>query len=74
MSHLFTIADNVWDSVDTPTVLKTAQALHEIGLFKFPFQTFDVQIHLNEKATRKFFACDSSQPLLAAPFKTLVFR
>jgi hypothetical protein len=73
MTHLFTIADNVWDSVDTPTVLRTAQALHEIGLFKFPFSKFDIQVHFTDKSVQKFFSGESS-PSVNYPVKTLIFR
>ena len=70
MTHLFTIDDTVWDSVDTPTVLDTASDLVTMGLFRLPFPTVDVQIHLNEKATRKLLRGDS----YCAPRKTLVIR
>jgi hypothetical protein len=70
MTHLFTIDDTVWDSVDTPTVFDTASDLVSMGLFRLPFPTVDVQIHLNEKATRKLLRGDS----YCAPRKTLVIR
>lgn len=70
MTHLFTIDDTVWDSVDTPTVFNTASDLVKMGLFRLPFQTVDVQIHLNEKATRKLLRGGSYR----APCKTFVVR
>ena len=70
MTHLFTIDDTVWDSVDTPTVFGTASDLVSMGLFRLPFPTVDVQIHLNEKATRKLLRGDS----YCAPCKTFVIR
>ena len=70
MTHLFTIDNTVWDGVDRETVFKTAEALHQMKLFRFPFPTFDVQVHLNEKATQIFFA-DSSHD---TPIKTFTFR
>jgi hypothetical protein len=70
MTHLFTIDNTVWESVDKEAVLKTAEALHQMNLFRFPFPIFDVQVHLNEKATRIFFA-DSSHD---TPIKNFTLR
>lgn len=70
MTHLFTINNTVWKGVDRETVFKTAEALHQMKLFRFPFPTFDVQVHLNEKATQIFFEDNS----YGAPIKTYTFR
>jgi hypothetical protein len=70
MTHLFTIDNTIWDSVDRETVFKTAEALHQMKLFRFPFPTFDVQVHLNEKATQVYF----EDNLHDSSIKTFTFR
>ena len=70
MTHLFTIDDTIWDSVDTKAVLDTAADIQKMGLFRLPFPKVDVQVHLNEKATNKILMSNSYNAL----FKTVVFR
>ena len=70
MTHLFTIDDTIWDSLDTKAVLETGSDLQKMGLFRLPFPKVDVQVHMNEKATNKILMSNSYK----SSFKTIVFR
>ena len=71
MKHLFTIADDVWDSLTYETVHETAIALWKMDLFRPPYDEFDVNLVITGKFTQRF--TNAKEAYVGRPFN-ITFR
>ena len=73
MKHLFTIGEDVWDSVDFKTVVHTVAALEEAGLYNMPYPEFDIQGTITKPALEQLFSnIDEKTRIKSYTFRYLV--
>lgn len=70
MKHLFTIGEDVWNSVDFDTLRDTAFAMNDAGLLHMPYPEVDVQGTITKHALKQIF-CNISEE---TPIKSYTFR
>lgn len=70
MKHLFTIGEDVWNSVDLIEIWSTAKAMAEAGVFHMPFPEFDIQGTITKPALKQIFSNISEE----TPINSYTFR
>jgi hypothetical protein len=73
MTHLFTISEDIWDSIGYDTIIDTAIALEKAGLDNPPYDSFDIRVTLNHRIMSRLFPGWRIEKG-SSPSKTYVFR